>query len=186
MFSFEKNMKTQKAVKQANALLAKFSQDESAVEIAEELQQRITAKNKTVTFEYISKRFADFNKNELTFCLLEITKSRRFFFFLDGFSGNEIVIYFAEAKKFKSICDFADVQPGFRVRVFKQIDAYFIHFDYEYCGEWTLESCEISKEIEEFAKRFPDTLKKKVIKKDDDERSHDAKYRDFFEHNAGF
>ncbi len=176
MLSFEKILKTQKAVKQANALLAKFLGDESAVEVAEELQQRITAKNKTVTFEHISKRFADFNKNELTFCLLEITKSRRFFFFLDGFSGNEIIIYFAEAKKFKSICDFADIQAGFRVRIFKQIDSYLIHYDYKAGDEWTLENCDFAKEIEEFAKRFPEISKKKVIKKDDDERSHDQKY----------
>ena len=179
MLSFEKLLKTQKATKQTNALLQKFSNDESAVEVAEELQQRITSQNRTVIFEHVSKRFADFHSNNLSFCLLEITKSRRFFFFLEKFSGNEIVIYFAEAKKFRSICDFADIQAGFRVRIIRQIDTYIIHYDFENDCEWLLNSCEISKEIEEFAKRFPDTSKRKVIKKDDDERSHDQKYPTF-------
>lgn len=179
MLSFEKILKTQKATKQASALLAKFLNDESAVEVAEELQQRITSQNRTVIFEHVSKRFADFHSNNLSFCLLEVTKSRRFFFFLDKFSGNEIVIYFAEAKKFKSICDFADVQPGFRVRIFKQIDSYLIHYDYKDGDECTLKNCDFAKEIEEFAKRFPEISKKKVIKKDDDERSHDQKYPSF-------
>jgi|GEM_PF-4088200 len=176
MLSFEKNLKIQKATKQASALLQKFSNDESAVEIMEELQQRIAAQNKSVSFEHISKRFADFNRHELVFCVLEITKSRRFFFFLDKFSGKEIVIYFAEANKFKSICNFADVRPGFRVRIFRKIEAYLIHYDFENDEEWLLYNCEISKEIAEFANRFPEVQKKKSIKKDDDERSHDQKY----------
>ncbi|WP_341743277.1 hypothetical protein [Azonexus hydrophilus] len=176
MLSFEKLLKTQKATKQASALFQKFSDDESAVEIAEEIQQRIEAQKKSVSFEHISKRFADFNRNELVFCVLEITKSRQFFFLLDKFSGNEIVIYFAEAKKFKSICDFADIQPGFRVRILRQIDTYIIHYDFENDGEWLLNNCEISKEIAEFAKRFPEVPKRKSIKKDDDERSHDQNY----------
>jgi len=43
---------------------------------------------------------------------------------------------------------------------------------------------EISKNALDFVNRFPEVEKSKkpkaVIKKDDDERSHDAKYREFF------
>jgi len=170
-----KNGKTQEQI-HVESMFQKFGQESGADAL--EIEDRIKNKNKKPVIKHISEFFEGWCDDRGAFFTL-LADSGQFCFFVRDSSRQDVNIYYVCKNEF-------DLPDGawdglysglggceFLIRDLKN-RKYAIIIDKE----------EISKNALDFVNRFPEVEKSKkpkaVIKKDDDERSHDAKYREFF------
>lgn len=181
MFSFEKkaNMKNGKTQEQIHveSFFQKFGQESGADAL--EIDERIKHKSKKPVFKHISEFFDGWCDDRGAFFTLLADSGQFCFFIWETASRQDVNIYYVCKSEFDlpdgawdglyrglGGCDFLirDLKNG----------KYAIIIDKE----------EISKNAIDFVNRFPEVEKKSkqkaVIKKDDDEKNHDASYRQFF------
>ena len=180
MFSFEKkaNMKNGKTQEQirVESFFKRFGQESGADAL--EIEDRIKNKNKKPVFKHISEFFEGWCDDRGAFFTL-LADSGQYCFFVRDSSRQDVNIYYVCKDEF-------DIPNGawdlfysglggcdFLIKDLKN-RKYAIIIDKE----------EISEQAKDFITRFPEVQAKQkpkaTIKKDDDERAHDAKYREFF------
>lgn len=178
MFNFEKKIKPGKPQEQIHveSFFQKFGQDSGADAL--EIEARIKNKGKKPVFKHISEFFDGWCDERGAFFSL-LSDSGKYCFFIRDTSRQDVNIYYVCKNEF-------DMPDGAWDGLYAGLGGCeFLIKDLKnrkYAVVVTKE--EISNQAKEFIARFPEVEKSKkqkaVIKKDDDERSHDANYRQFF------
>lgn len=186
MFNFEKKIKPGKTQQQiyVESFFQKFGQESAADAL--DFDERIKAKGKNPVFKHISEFFDAYCFESGTFLSLISDVGQYCFFIWETASRQDVNIYYVHKSEF-------DMPDGAWDGLYAGLEGceFLIRELKSKKFAIAIQKEEHSKNAIDFMNRFPPVEKSKapkakVLKKDDDERSHDVQYRDFFEHNPGF